>query len=195
MNIYQHWRKHGYEVVPPTYVHTFIAILAGADTVRQVAKVIDMAETTAAGHLKRLRGWGLIDWDLARAGTIRPIVGQVLLGRGEDTIAVVLASEAGVDFSDDSEVEAESLVEPRITDVRQLRKGDVLTLDGRDYPVKEVRIGMKAKHAAIRLGITDGEWWHKVPLDVPVKGRRTAEAQKRINQATEARDGMYRYGR
>lgn len=193
---YQRWRNQGQDIIPPTYVRTFLAVMRGADTVRLVAEATGLAETTASGHLKRLKGWGLIDWGVTRAGNIKPIVGFVPLDcHGEDTISVVLASAAGEDFPDDSEAEPAPWVEPRITDVRQLRKGDVLTLDGQDYPVKEVRIGMKAHRAAIRLAIPDGEWWHKCPLDVPVEGRRTHEAQKRINQATEARDGMYRYGR
>lgn len=194
MTIFQQWRTQGHEAIPPTYTRTFFAVLRGADTVRLVARATGLAETTASGHLKRLKGWGLIDWGVTRAGNIKPTVGLVpLANHGDDTIDVVLASEAGIEFPDD--VEPGLRVEPRITDVRELRKGDVLTLEGHDYPVKEVRIGKKAERAAIRLGIPDGEWWHKTALDVPIEARRTHEAQKRINQATVPRDGMYRYGR
>src|SRR5438034_259846 len=83
-----------------------------------------LAQTTAAGHLKRLKGSGLIDWGMSRAGTSRPIVGFVpLTDRGEDTIDVVLASEDGRYSPYEVEV---PLTPPVITDVRELRKGDVL---------------------------------------------------------------------
>src|SRR4029077_15288511 len=136
------WRNHGQEVIAPTYVRTFFAVLEGATTVRQVAKVTGLAETTAAGHLKRLKGWGLVDWGVTRAGNIRPNVYLVPLcdrNHGSDTIDIVLASEAGVDFPT-TEDEHPPTSEPVVTDVRELRKGDVLTLEGHDYPVKEVRI-------------------------------------------------------
>jgi DNA-binding transcriptional ArsR family regulator len=175
-------------------------VLSGATTVQQVAAIVGLSETTTSSHLKRLRGLGLIDWTYTARNQrgvriLRSCVESVPFNneRGEDTIAIVLASEDGQEFSDAAPLVRP--VEPTITNVRELRKGDVLTLEGQDYPVKEVRIGQKAKRAAIRLGIPDGEWWYKPPLDQPITAVRTHEAQRRISQATEARDGMYRYGR
>jgi hypothetical protein len=173
------------DVIHPTYVRTFFAVLNGAKTVREVVAVTGLGETTTSSHLKRLRGLGLVDWHYT--------------ARNQRGVRHIRPCVTEVEFTAwcEKPVEAPHVLpeQPPIIDVRELSKGDVLTIEGEDYTVKEVRIGKTAKHAAIRLAIPNGEWWHKQPLDQPIQAVRTAAAQQRIDQAIEARDGMYRYGR
>jgi DNA-binding transcriptional ArsR family regulator len=194
---FQRLRNRGVEVIAPTYTRTFFAILDGVNTVRKLVLATQMVESTVSGHLKRLRGWGLVEWDADRGSVIRPLFGVAHVlddeSRGEDTIAVVFASAAGQEFPDEPDVVITS--REVITDVRQLRKGDMLTVAGRAYPVKEVRIGRKVNRASVRLALTKGEFWHKCPLDVPIEGRRTIEGEQRLGAAIEPRDGRYDYGR
>jgi len=164
-----------------TYVRTLQAVLGGATTVREIVAVTGLGETTTSSHLKRLKGLGLVDWTYTARNQ-----------RGVRHIRPIVTEVPDADVVED---DTAAPIEPAITDVRELRKGDSLTIEGTVYPVKEVRIGRKAKHAAVRLAIPNGEQWHKIPLDQPIDGRRTVEAQQRIDNATEARDGMYRYGR
>jgi hypothetical protein len=177
---FQRWRNAGIEVISPTYVRTFFVVLGGARTVREVAEKIGMAETTAASHLKRLRSWGLIDWGFARAGTIHPLY---------EVVDVPAVSEGSVlaFFDWDWPMTAEPVTDDEvITNVMDLRKGDTLAHEGLDYPVKEVRKAKRRTDASVRL--TDptherGEFWVRIPLDAPVKGRRTALAVSLMSRA------------
>jgi hypothetical protein len=68
----------------------------------------------------------------------------------------------------------------RITNVMDLRKGDMLIHEGTEHRVKEVRKGKRSHLAAIRLVTDPGECWVRIPVDKPIEGRRTAEATIRL---------------
>ena len=175
---YQRWRNKGIDVIAPTYVRTFLAVLGGARTVRQVSEATGIAETTTGGHLKRLKGWGLVDWGYSRAGTIHATMGVVecdAVTHGD----ILRCFELG-DWTDG--IEADTLV---ISEVMELRKGDMLTIEDHEYAVKEVRRGQGKSLAAVRLDVPDtaSDWWVKLPVEMPVQGRRTSEATQRLARA------------
>jgi DNA-binding transcriptional ArsR family regulator len=165
---FQSWRNHGIDVIAPTYVRTFFAVLNGATTVREIAAAVGMAETTTAGHLKRLRGWGLITWDAKRAGTIVPLYGLVRLDVVEygDILACFPL--------DESEPEPVEVEHPR--KVMDLCRGDMLTWEGREYLVKEVRKAKRRHDASVRLKddtIERGEFWVHIDIDDPIEARHS----------------------
>jgi DNA-binding transcriptional ArsR family regulator len=154
---YQKWRNQGVDVIAPTYVRTLMAVMNGAATVREVAQAVGMAETTTGGHLKRLRGWGLVEWDQRRAGTIRPLV-----------------FNAGPPWPWTPEYDGDAvLTERRIIQYpRDLRKGDTMVWKGTKYRVKEWRKGAAKTTVAIRLRDPEhprGEFWVHIPDDTPIE--------------------------
>lgn len=70
---------HHQDVICPAATDVLLALMRlhhkqGWASVRTVGQVVGMSGSTAFHHLRVLREFGLVDWEPARAGTLRPLV-------------------------------------------------------------------------------------------------------------------------
>jgi DNA-binding MarR family transcriptional regulator len=74
------------ERLTPTQLRVLACVLAGARSVRQVARRAGLSMRAAVRVARRLRAGGLVAWDDGRLGTLRPAcrwIPAARLGRGK----------------------------------------------------------------------------------------------------------------
>jgi hypothetical protein len=72
-----HWRSRGYDCLGPSATEILMLILDGVVTIRELSNKVGLTPSVTRGHVRRLRGLGLVAWTCNGRDPIRSLCQHV----------------------------------------------------------------------------------------------------------------------
>jgi hypothetical protein len=72
------WQQRGVEALGASATEILLLIIDGHNSIAKLRRANGLSLSATGGHVRRLKGKGLVQWSLLRGDPITPLVGRVV---------------------------------------------------------------------------------------------------------------------